>query len=151
MQRDYILRLIEQAAVILRHVLARIRRRTTEPAEVVSELRRALHFGGLDLDLLRICNSQTLLQLVAPTGEPDATRTWLAAETLFLDGLALQLEGYAEDAARSLRKALMLFRMLEPSAILPTGFPEATERIAEIEAALEQRAAAANDADEPSS
>jgi hypothetical protein len=136
MQRDYILRLIEQAGAVLRRLLDRVLARSASREEVARDLRHAAHLGGLDLDLLRLCDGPTLVQLVTPGGEPEPARTWLAAESLYLDGLAADLEGAGDDAERSLAKALMLYRMIEPGPLLPTGIPEATERVRDIETRL---------------
>jgi hypothetical protein len=136
MQRDYILRLIEQAGAVLRQLLARVLGRTATRAEVARDLRRAAQLGGLDLDLLRLCDGATLLQLVTPAGEPEPARTWLAAESLYLHGLAADLEGADDEAAASLAKALMLYSLIEPGPLLPTGIPEATQRVRDIEERL---------------
>lgn len=136
MQRDYILRIIEQAAAVLRELLTRVRGRGAGRDEVARDLRRAAGLGGLDLDILRLCDGPTLLQLVTPGGEPEPARTWLAAETLYLDGLTAELDGAADDAESSLAKALMLFRLIEPGPLLPTGIPEATDRVRDIEQRL---------------
>lgn len=136
MQRDYILRMIEQAGAVLRRLLDRILRRAAGRDEVARDLRRAAQLGGMDLDLLRLCDGPTLLQLVTPGGEPEPARTWLAAESLYLDGLAADLEGGTGDAVSSLAKALMLYRLVEPGPWLPTGIPEATERVRDIEERL---------------
>ena len=74
--------------------------------------------------------------MIAPTGEADPSRTWLAAETLYLDGLAADLEREAVAARTSYQKAASLFRIMQPTWVLPTGFPEATARIEEIEKRL---------------
>jgi hypothetical protein len=147
MQRDYILRMIEQAAAVLREVLARLVRRTAGSADVGRDLQRAAHLGGLELDLLRLCDAPTLLQIVGPAGEPDPTRAWLAGEILFLDGLAARLEGRSGPAVHSLAKARLLFGLLEPSMILPTGFPEVAQRLREIESYLGERPTSASAAD----
>ena len=85
MQRDYILRMIEQAGTVLKGVIARLRGGGIGRSELTPDLARAAQLGGLDLELLRVCDSSGLLQLISPTGEADPSRTWLAAETLFLD------------------------------------------------------------------
>lgn len=141
MQRDYILRLIEQAGTILKQLLRRLSGGQVRRAELTPDLARAAQLGGLDLDLLRVCDGEGLIQLVAPTGEADPARTWLAAETLYLDGLAAEIEGDAAAAQASLGKAAALFRIVAPTWILPTGFPEAGERIVDIEGRLERLAA----------
>jgi hypothetical protein len=103
---------------------------------VARDLRHAAQLGGLDLDLLRLCDGPTLLQLVTPGGDPEPARTWLAAESLYLDGLAADLEGARDEAVGSLAKALMLYRLIQPGPFLPTGIPEAGERVRDIEARL---------------
>jgi hypothetical protein len=142
MQRDYILRMIEQAGTILKHLLRRIRERSASRAELAADLQRAAHLGGLDLDLLRLCDADGLRHLVAPGGEPDPSRIWLAAETLYLDALAAQLDGQTVDAAMTFAKARALFGMVEPTWVLPTGFPEATVRIQDIDERLRALAGA---------
>lgn len=138
MQRDYILRMIEQAADILRHVLQRVLRRAAPPADLDQEMRHAAQLGGLDLELLRLCDGDTALQLVAPTGEPDPARAWLAAELLFVNGMGARLEGRDADAVASFTKARLLYGIVQPDAVLPTGFPEAADRIRDIEDQLDQ-------------
>jgi hypothetical protein len=132
MQRDYVLRMIEQAAAVLRAVLARLRTGDVDLPATRRELRRGLQLGGLDLDLLRVADGATVLQLVMPGTDTEPARAWLAAETLFLEGLAAASVGDSDTAVMSLAKAQLLFRLVEPSAVLPTGFPEARERLAEI-------------------
>ncbi len=131
--RDYILRLIEQAAAVLRLVLSRLGKRGAPRDEISRELRRAAHLGGLDLDLLHLFDGPTLVQAVAPGGEPEAARTWLAAETLYLDGLAAEEAGSEDEARHAYAKARLLYGLLQPSVVLPTGFAGARDRIADIE------------------
>ena len=136
-QRDYILRLIEQAAAALRRALDLILGRKGSPDEVAEQLRAALGVTGLDLDIVRVLDGEALLLLIAPTGEAEPGRCWLVAEALYLDGLEADLDDRAREARASFAKALMLFRLLEPDAVLPRGFPEATARVREIEERLE--------------
>lgn len=138
MQRDYILRMIEQAGTILKVLLQRVLARSTSRADLTGDLQRAAHLGGLDLELLRLCDADGLLHLVAPGGEGDPSRIWLGAETLYLDGIAAQLDGQAAEAAAVLARARALFGMVEPTWVLPTGFPEAVERIRDIDVRLRE-------------
>jgi hypothetical protein len=137
MQRDYILRLIEQAGTILKHLLQRIQAEPVTMEERTDELKRATNLGGLDIDMLRLSDVDGLWHQVALTGEADPARTWLAAETLYADAFAHEIEGNNEAAVRSYVKAASLFRVMQPTWMLPTGFPEANERVNEIEGKLE--------------
>ena len=137
MERDYILRMIEQAAAVLRGVLARLTG-AGGSADVAQDLQRAAQLGGFDLDLVRVCDLPSVLPMLTPGGEPEPGRTWLAAEVLFLDGVVGHRQGDAAMAVASFAKARLLFGLLEPSAVLPTGFPEATERIREIDMYLHE-------------
>jgi hypothetical protein len=132
-QRDYILRLIEQAAGALRRALDLILGRKGSPGEVAEQLRAALGITGLDPGMVRVLDAEALVLLIAPTGEAEPGRCWLVAETLYLDGLEAQLDDRPDEARASLAKARLLFRLLEPDAVLPSGFPEASARLREIE------------------
>lgn len=142
-QRDYILRMIEQIGAVLAALRARILARTATSTEVTGELRTTLRTAGFDLDLARFADAESLERLVAPTGELDPTRGWLVAETLYLHGLEAQLDRRAADAEASFVKALRLYRLFDPRNPIPSGFPEARERIDEIEERL--RAVGAGD------
>jgi hypothetical protein len=141
-QRDYILRLIEQASLALKQALARILGRTGPRAEIAQDLRHAAQLGGLDLDLLRLFDGETLLQLITPGPEPEPAHVWLAAETLYLDGLAADFEGSDDEAAATLAKALLLYRLVAPGPALPSSVPEAAERVRDIEERLRRLGAA---------
>jgi hypothetical protein len=58
------------------------------------------------------------------------------AELLYLDGLQARAEGRRDDAADSLAKARLLFGLVEPGGGMLVGFPEAGERVREIEGLL---------------
>lgn len=136
MQRDYVLRLIEQAAAVLKELMDRLRGRRVTREEVLLDLKRVAFLGNLDLDLLRVLDASAVRMIVMQVGQSDPARIWLAAEMLYLDGLSAELEGNDTAAATSLAKALMLFGMVEPTVTLPGGFPEVVERMKDIEARL---------------
>ena len=132
-QKDYILRQIE----ILGAALAAIRRMIlggeADAKEVGSRLQKVSEQGGMALDLARAASPETLRLLIAPTGEIEPGSCWLLAETLYLDGLHAQSLADDEWAADSLGKARMLYSLLKPMGAFLVGFPEADERIAEID------------------
>jgi hypothetical protein len=108
-----------------------------ETADVETRLQEVSQQGGMALDLARASSPDTLHMLIAPTGEIEPGSCWLLAETLYLDGLQAQLVRDGDRAADSLGKARMLFFLLKPMGAFLVGFPEATERIREIDEQLE--------------
>lgn len=141
MQRDYILRMIEQMAAMI----ARLRQLIAggDVAQADAELRQAAGIYGVDLDAARAVDSQTLLLLISPGGQPEVSRTWITAELLYLDGLRLEAQGDVREAHHVLAKALLLYNSLDPASI--GGLPEAGDRIGELRARL---AAAAPEVEE---
>ncbi len=135
-QRDYILRLIEQLGQALIRVRKMILGEEQAVGRVDDELRLVGRRAGVDLDVARIATPETLLLLVAPTGEPDPGRCWVLGEMLYLDGLAAETEGRSAPALASYDKAVRLFRLVEPGGAFLTGWPEAGERVRELEARI---------------
>ena len=135
-QRDYILRLIEQLGVALAALRRRILSRQDPSASLQDELSRVSGQAGFDMALLRALSADTLHMLVSPTGEVEPARCWLMAEILYLDGLQAREERREDDAAASLAKARLLFGLVEPGGGMLVGFPEAAERVREIEELL---------------
>ena len=71
---------------------------------------------------------------MSPGGEVDPSRVWLAAEILYLDALTADAEGRTDAALDGYGKAAALYPLVEPGWVLPTGFPEASERLRDIAA-----------------
>ena len=132
-QKDYILRQIEVLGAALVAIRKMILGGSSEASEIETRLQKVSEQGGMALDLARAASPETLHLLIAPTGEIEPGSCWLLAESLYLDGLhALSLPD-PERAADSLAKAKMLFSLLKPMGAFLVGFPEAAERIQEIE------------------
>jgi hypothetical protein len=139
-QKDYILRQIEILGAALIALRKKIQAGRAGSSEVEERLQEVSQQGGMALDLARASSPETIRMLIAPTGEIEPGSCWLLAETLFLDGLhAVQL-GDGHRAADSLAKARMLFSLLKPMGAFLVGFPEAADRIIEIDALLEPEA-----------
>jgi hypothetical protein len=136
-QKDYILRQIEVLGAALIGIRKMILGGKAETADVESRLQEVSQQGGMALDLARASSPDTLHMLIAPTGEIEPGSCWLLAETLYLDGLQAQLVGDGDRAADSLGKARMLFFLLKPMGAFLVGFPEASERIREIDEQVE--------------
>ena len=136
-QRDYILRLIEEMGAVLIALRNAILRGGATPGEVETTLRRAASAAGMELELARAVAVEALPSMVAPTGEVEPARCWVLAEALMTDGVNRLHLGQPELARSSLAKAAVLFKLVAPWGAYLTGFPEAEERIAEIEKWLE--------------
>ncbi len=126
MQRDYILRMIEQMALIV----ARIRRRILggDPG-AAEELRAEASRHGVDLTLATVLDEESLLLVLAPGGDP--AHCWLMAEMLYLEGLQAEASARFDESLSCYRRSLRLFLALDPRII--GGLPEAAERVAELE------------------
>jgi hypothetical protein len=129
MQRDYILRMIEQMALVIARIRKLFLGGDVEAAR--AELRAEAARQGVDLPLARALDPESLLLLLSPTGVPEPGRCWVFAEMLYLDGLQSAAQGDTDDAVRAYGNALRLFLALDPSVI--GGIPEASARIAELE------------------
>ncbi len=132
-QRDYILRMIEELGAALIALRKVIFKGSVSAAKVEGTLRRAASGAGMDLDLARAASVESLPAMMAPTGEVDPMRCWLLAEVLMTDGINQLHEGEHDRARSSLARAAALFRLVGPWGAYLTGFPEASERIKEIE------------------
>lgn len=136
-QKDFILRQIEILGAALVAIRKLILGREADGADVEARLQAVSQQGGMALDMARAASPETIQMLIAPTGEIEAGSCWLLAETLYLDGLHANLVGDRDRASDSLAKAGMLFSLLKPMGAFLVGFPEASERIREIEEQLE--------------
>lgn len=139
-QRDYILRQIEILGAALISLRKKILGGTADRIEVEGRLQEVSEKGGMALDLAKASTPDTLRMLIAPTGEVEPGRCWLLAETLYLDGLYQLDVEESDEALDSLAKARMLFSLLGPMGAFLVGFPEASERIKEIDGLLEANA-----------
>jgi len=135
-QKDYLLRQIEMLGQLLIAIRKLILGGEADGAAVESRLKEVAERSGMDLELARAAAPDTLRMLIAPTGEVEPGRCWILAETLYLDGIRARLTEDPERANDSLRKARMLFSLLGPMGAFLVGFPEARERIREIDALL---------------
>lgn len=136
MQRDYILRMIEEFGRFARALRNMILGGGHGSDDVETRLRGLASQAGLDLDLARVATLETLLLLAAPSGELDPARCWMYAETLYLDGLEASRTGDGSRAQSSLEKARRLFELVAPQGAFLVGFREAEKRIEEIETEL---------------
>jgi len=132
-KKDFLLRQIEVLGQLLIAIRKMILGGEADGAAVETRLREVAGRSGMDLELARAASPDTLRLLIAPTGEIEPGRCWLLAETLYLDGVQAGLIGVPERSSDSLRKARMLFSLLKPMGAFLVGFPEAAERMQEID------------------
>ena len=138
-KQDYLLRQIEMLGELLQAIRRMILGGEVDPSEIRARLREVSGKGGMELELAQAATLDTLRLLIAPTGEIEPGRCWLLAETLYLDGQQAVSEEDEARAIDSLLKARMLFSLLAPMGAFLVGFPEASERIGEIEEMLASR------------
>lgn len=138
-QKDYLLRQIEMLGELLIAIKKMILGGEADGAAVESRLKEVAEKSGMDLELARAAAPDTLRLLIAPTGEVEPGRCWILAESLYLDGIRARLTGEAERASDSLMKARMLFSLLGPMGAFLVGYPEAAERMREIDGLLFER------------
>ena len=86
-QRDYILRMIEELGAALIALRKAIFGGKAPAGEVEDTLRRAASGAGMDIELARAASAEALPAMVAPTGEVEPARCWVLAEALMTDGV----------------------------------------------------------------
>ena len=133
-QQDYLLRMIETVGMILVRLRKLILGQEIDPAEAERQIFAAADQAGLDLHFLCSVHEETLLMLMSPAGEVEPGRCWITAELLMVDGLRCLAEDDRMGALARLNRALMLYGLIDPDAVVARGFPEVRERIAEVEA-----------------
>lgn len=132
-QKDYVLRIIEQMAIMI----AELRRRIMggQSANVDQDLRTIANNARVDLSLIRTLDGKAILSLLSPGGEPEPTQVWMVAEVLYLDGLAARDQGDLAKAENALVKARLLYGVLD-YGVVASVVPEAANRTQEIDEIL---------------
>lgn len=126
-QRDYVLRMIEQLAAAIASMRKQILGGDPDIGTELTDLARQY---DVDLKTARAVDGETLLLLLSPTGSPEPARAWLLAELLYLDALHMKADGDEDEARHAFAKALLLYESIDATMI--GGLPEANDRIAEI-------------------
>ena len=131
-QRDYVLREIERLGYLLARLRDRILGRIASAEELRAELHGAARSLGVDLDMARTVDPETLVLMIGAT---DVTRRWFFAEALYLEGLDALYDDRAADASDLLLRARMLFESLD-GQVAAGAIPDLPARLDEIDAAL---------------
>lgn len=133
-QRDYILRMIEQMGQILIRLRRMLSGQEIGRDALRGEIDSAATMYGINPALLREATPDSLAMLLSPTVDPS--RCWLGAELLFLDAMSAEAAGREDEARDAYERAALLYGMIEPAGVMLTGWPEAGDRIEEIDARL---------------
>lgn len=97
---------------------------------------------GVDLDLARSLDGESLLGLLAPGGRADPTRCMLFGEMLYVDGLMQGDAGDPEAAFTSFAKARLLLECAASyGSSIGVRYPDIDARVREIATRLESPAA----------
>lgn len=131
-QRDFILRIIEQLGRALVQLRRRMLAEKLPAQELQGELEAVARQAGLNLELIRSVDSATLPMLVAPSGEMEPARCWLAAELLYLEILRAHEAGRTHERLRELDRALELCAYLPDDWSPPPELPSVAERETEL-------------------
>ncbi len=134
-RRDYILRIIERFGRMLLALRDRILRREVSTQDVIAQLGELAGEAGIDLDIARRLDPDSLLIWLAPGHDVDQPRLWLIGELLYLVGTQATIEE-SGDGTGDLRRALAVFRRLPPDWRPSDGFATAGERAEEVERLL---------------
>jgi tetratricopeptide (TPR) repeat protein len=136
MQRDYILRMIEQLAVFVAGL------RGLRAQEQWDAFQRELEdgyarFAGLHPSLVHAVSEDDLVTMLHARGTVDLDRWWGLAELLREEGLALEAQGNVELAEAAFVKSLRVYlEVLEEADELPrqlrvTDLEEVVDRVAD--------------------
>lgn len=87
---------------------------------------------GVDLEVARQLTPESLAALVSASDATDQLRRWLLAEMLYLSARLSEREGSREAAREADRRALHLFRGLDPEGLPATDLPDPSLRIRDL-------------------
>ncbi len=136
-QKDYILRMIEMMALMVKRVREMITGGDLEAAH--REVESAAARTGIELALGRQLDGRTLLDLfMPPASNVDPTNCMLFGEVLYLEGLRLEELGEVDESRDCFAKALLLLRAAGSYATSAgVRFPDTEARITELELLVE--------------
>jgi len=92
--------------------------------------------AGLELDLARRLDTDSLVTLVSPGGTADAGRAWLLAELLYLSARLAERRGDVANALGYDVRALSLYHIVDADRLPVADLPDIEERIEELELRL---------------
>lgn len=124
---------LQRLAELLQRVQSAIEGEGGDLVRAEEEVRDVAGAAGLDLEIARLADAETLERVLTVGGPDSGSRRWLAAEALYLDGL-LALGRGEETAGRDrLDKARVLYLTLATDLDLPESAVDPDERLRRIE------------------
>jgi hypothetical protein len=134
---DYVLRLIERLARVLRTLRDRLLQRQVSNADLRAEIQEIAREAGLDLAFARRLDPALLAAWIAPHPDPvNADRVWLMGELLFVEAQSARADGDAQQGDADLRRALAVFDRLPSDWRPDPDAPSAGERVQELRTLL---------------
>jgi hypothetical protein len=109
-----------------------------DPTVVREGLEEEAHRMGVHLEVVRLADPETLLQMHGPGAGGGPGKLWAMAEILYLDGLRARAEGHHVESDQRLETAMILFSQTDPGLELPEGYPAPEERMEEAGRLLER-------------
>lgn len=109
-----------------------------DPTVVREGLEETAHRMGVHLEVVRLADPETLLQMHGPASGGDPGKLWAMAEILFLDGLRARAEGNDAEACQRFETATALFSRIDPELEIPEGYPAPEARMDEAGRLLER-------------
>lgn len=122
----------QQMAEVLSRIQRMIEREGGEPSEVRERLAGVLVQLGVDLEVARLLDPETLAETLAG----DVGKLWGVAEVLYLDAHLALAEERASEARVWLEKARRLYERVEPGLELPEGSAAPEARLRRIDGLL---------------
>jgi len=123
---------MQRLADLLQRVQGQIEREGGEATTIEEDLRDVARRLGVDREVVRLADAETLVGVLASGGSPAPGKCWATAELLFMEALLLRARGRSEEAGPFLAKARRLYLLLGDGLELPAGAPEPEERLARI-------------------
>lgn len=104
-----------------------------DASRVREELEDVASRVRVNLDVVRLLDPPSLVEILSPGEGTSSGRLWAAAELLFLDGIVARAEGREAEAEGRLAKARFLYRRLGAGFEVPEEMPAPDARLRRID------------------
>lgn len=104
-----------------------------DASQVREELEDVARRMRADLEVVRLLDPPSLVDILSPGDGTSSGRLWAAAELLFLDGIVARAEGRETEAEGRLAKARFLYGHLGTDFDIPEDMPPPDARLRRID------------------